>query len=239
MDMRFLLKEDKMDRITKEVYEQIKNDIPKIDDQMSSRNGSERLWKKLRSKYSVLLPGTDKHVQESGKVTSAGTEFDFRPELEQLKEVILAYMIVNPVDEQSNVEIKNEGKELLNKILPTSTDNLINEKIEESKLYIRSKESNKKQTALEKIWDAFERLKTIYGEDKKTSVEKLIDTISNGSIATKKLLDKEFKELTEIGNNFQIRHFENGKEPLESDDFREYLYFRILSLISYSLYKIK
>lgn len=29
-----------MVKITKDVYEEIKNDIPKIEDQMSSRNGS-------------------------------------------------------------------------------------------------------------------------------------------------------------------------------------------------------
>jgi len=49
------------------------------------------------------------------------------------------------------------------------------------------------------------------------------------------MLEKEFNELTKIGNNYYIRHFKNGKEPIESDDFREYLYFRMLSLISYCL----
>lgn len=92
--------------------------------------------------------------------------------------------------------------------------------------------------AVEQIWDAFERLKTIYGEDKKDSTQKLINTVSNGSGTTKELLEKEFKELTRIGNEFHIRHFENGRKPLESDEFREYLYFRILSLISYCINKI-
>lgn len=98
-----------MVKITKEVYEQIKIDLPKIEESLSSRNGSEKLWRNLRSKYSIPLPGLTKHVRESGKMTSTGTEFDYRPELEQLKEAILAYMIVNPVEQQSNEEIENEG----------------------------------------------------------------------------------------------------------------------------------
>lgn len=228
-----------MVKITKDVYEEIKNDIPKIEDQMSSRNGSRRLWKKLSSKYSVLLPEVNSHVRVSGKISTEKIEADFCPELEQLKEVILAYMIVNPVEGPLNDEIKNEGKEILNQSEISSSDNIINEKIEESKVYIRSEESNKKQMAVEQIGDAFERLKTIYGEDKKASAEKLINTVSNGSIATKELLEKEFKELTKIGNEFHIRHFENDRKLLESDKFREYLYFRMLSLISHCINSFK
>ncbi|MBA5730184.1 hypothetical protein HW423_10355 [Aerococcaceae bacterium INB8] len=130
--------------ITKDVYEEIKNDIPKIEDQMSSRNGSRRLWKKFSSKNSVLLPEVNSHVRVSGKISTEKIEADFRPELEQLKEVILAYMIVNPVEGPLNDEIKNEGKEILNQSEISSSDNIINEKIEESKVYIRSEESNKK-----------------------------------------------------------------------------------------------
>lgn len=224
-----------MIKITKEIYEQIKMDLPKIEESLPSKNGSQKLWRKLRSKYSILLPGLTDHVKESGKTAYHGSEFDYRPELEQLKEAILAYMIVNPVELQSNDEINNEGSELLNQTPPRSIDEIINEKIEESKIYIRSKESKEKQIALEKIWDTFERLKTIYGEDKKKSVNNLIDIVSKESAVTKGLISKEFQELTHIGNTYHIRHFENGKEPIYSDSFREYLYFRILSLISYCI----
>ncbi|MGX7388836.1 hypothetical protein ACWOF5_11470 [Carnobacterium divergens] len=221
--------------ITKEIYEQIKIDLPIIDRSLSSRNGSGKLWRNLRSKYSILLPGITTYIKQSGKITTLGQEADYRPELEQLKEAILAYMIVNPVEKQSNDEIGNDGSELLNQNTPKSIDEIINEKIEESKIYIRSKESNQKQIALEKIWDTFERLKTIYGEDKKKSINRLIDIVSKKSAVTKELISKEFQELTQIGNTYHIRHFENGKEPIYSDDFREYLYFRILSLISYCI----
>ena len=149
--------------------------------------------------------------------------------------MILAYMIIHPVEGQLNDEINNQGKEVLNQSEISLSDKLINEKIEESKLYIRSNMSNKKQMAVEQMWDAFERLKTLYGENKKTSADKLIKTVSNNSRTIKELLEKEFKDLTKIGNEFHIRHFENDRVPLESDEFREYLYFRMLTLISYCL----
>lgn len=228
-----------MRQIKKEVYEEIQKDLPKIEQAMSSRNGSRSLWTKLKSKYPILLPGIMAHIRQSGKVSSVGMEADFRPELTQLKEAILAYLIVHPVEEGTNEKIENKASEQLEQSTFQSIDDIVNNKIEESKLYIRDTDSDKKQIALEKIWDGFERLKTVYGKNKKTSVEKLISVVSNGSAETEKLLDKEFKELTAIGNSFQIRHFENGITGIHSDNQKEYLYFRMLSLISYCLNEMK
>ena len=74
-------------------------------------------------------------------------------------------------------------------------------------------------------------MKSLFDEDKKKSVENLIETLSNGlSIET---LNNEFKELTFIGNFYQIRHYESNKTPLKNDREREYLYYRMLNLISY------
>ncbi|MFL2077680.1 hypothetical protein [Marinilactibacillus psychrotolerans] len=228
-----------MRQIKKEVYEEIQKDLPKIEQAMSSRNGSWNLWTKLKSKYPILLPGIMAHVRQSAKVSSVGLEADFRPELTQLKEAILAYLIVHPVEEESNEKIENKASEQLSQSTSESADEIVNKKIEESKVYIRDNDSDKKQIALEKIWDGFERLKTVYGEDKKKSVKELISVVSKGSTKTEELLNNEFKELTTIGNTFQIRHFENGKTSIHSNAQKEYLYFRMLSLISYCLNEMK
>lgn len=227
-----------MRTITRKVYEQIQKDIPEIEAQLtSSKLGSEALWNKLKPRYSVILPGIMAHITKRGKVYGRGSEPDYRPELTQLKEAILAYLLVNPVEEQSNEAIKNDSSDLINKYDEVQEDTKINEIIEESKLYMRSEDSSRKQNALEKLWDAFERLKTIYGEAgrKKETVEYIIKNVSYGSEFNRKTLNNEFKELTRIGNEYQIRHFEKGKEPIPSDEFREYLYFRLLSLISYCI----
>ncbi|API90079.1 hypothetical protein BKP56_12795 [Marinilactibacillus sp. 15R] len=178
-----------MRQIKKEVYEEIQKDLPKIEQAMSSRNGSWNLWTKLKSKYPILLPGIMAHVRQSAKVSSVGLEADFRPELTQLKEAILAYLIVHPVEEESNEKIENKASEQLSQSTSESADEIGNKKIEESKVYIRDNDSDKKQIALEKIWDGFERLKTVYGEDKKKSVKELISVVSKGSIKTEELLN--------------------------------------------------
>lgn len=87
--------------------------------------------------------------------------------------------------------------------------------------------------AMENIWSAFERIKTILDKDKKQGSIKLcnlcatslnVDDISN-----------EFIVLTNIGNNYQIRHFETNKIPITDDNTKVYLYFRILSLITFAI----
>lgn len=224
--------------ITEKVYEQIQKDIPLIDEQItSSKIGSQALWNKLKPRYSIILDGIMEHITERGKITAGGSEFDFRPELTQLKEAILAYLLINEVEEKSNESVKNDSRELLNQHVESQHDTKINEIITESKLYIRSDKFGEKQIALEKIWDAFERFKTVYEEDgkKKKGSETIINKISHDSEPIKTMLNIEFRELTDIGNAYQIRHFEKGKVEIPSDEFREYLYFRMLSLISYCL----
>jgi hypothetical protein len=69
----------------------------------------------------------------------------------------------------------------------------------------RSNSYKKRQSAVEKLWDAFERLKTYYTDlDKKHSATKITDNMSKGENAFKDLFENEFKELSTIGNNFRI-----------------------------------
>lgn len=87
--------------------------------------------------------------------------------------------------------------------------------------------------AVEKIWDAFERLKTYYiGMDKKTSAQKIVRTMSGEQTPFADLFNAEFKALTDIGNNYRIRHHETSK--IDINDIRHYDYFfnRCLSLIA-------
>ncbi|MDG6249212.1 AbiJ-NTD4 domain-containing protein, partial [Methanocalculus sp.] len=87
-----------------------------------------------------------------------------------------------------------------------------------------------RKEALEKLWDAWERLKTIEPGDKKTSIETLLKKISP-EMNFYGRLNQEAKELTYIGNNFRIRHHETDKTPIESSDQVDYLFHRMFSLI--------
>lgn len=87
--------------------------------------------------------------------------------------------------------------------------------------------------AAEKIWDALERLKTYYTDmDKKASTTKIVNDMAGGQTDFVDLFNTEFKTLTDIGNNFRIRHHETNK--IDITDIRHYDYFfnRCLSLIS-------
>lgn len=88
--------------------------------------------------------------------------------------------------------------------------------------------------AVEKVWDAFERLKTYYSPtlDKKKSINRIICDMSSNKDPYKELFDKEFCELTAIGNNFRIRHHETTKTDIEDNRHYEYFYKRCISLIS-------
>lgn len=90
------------------------------------------------------------------------------------------------------------------------------------------------QIAVEKLWDAFERLKTYYSPtlDKKKSVNKIVEDMSGEQQPFKDLFENEFHELTALGNNFRIRHHEVTKIDIQDERHYEYFYKRCLSLIS-------
>jgi hypothetical protein len=87
--------------------------------------------------------------------------------------------------------------------------------------------------ALEKIWDAFERLKTYYEKDKKTSSSILINEMSIDLEVPE--LVAEFEALTKIGNKYRIRHHETDKKNISDPTQVKYLFFRMLSLIDLSI----
>ena len=129
----------------------------------------------------------------------------------------------------------NVNTELLFNQNPVTNDKELNNLIIEAKeRFLNPKD---KQIALEKIWDAFERIKTYYGENKKTSINKLIDNIS--SDLKKDIFNDEFNSLTTIGNIYRIRHHEKGKFEINDQKQIDYLFFRVLSLIDLCIEKIK
>lgn len=108
----------------------------------------------------------------------------------------------------------------------------------ESISFYKSPSPANHKIATEKIWDALERIKTIFmedGVDKKKSSEKLISLISSGNEEFQDVFNTEYKTLTEIGNNFRIRHHETDKIDINDDRYYDYFYNRCLSLIVMSL----
>lgn len=137
------------------------------------------------------------------------------------------------------VEIRNDHEVLTSEIIGSV------EKISEPGLRELLEEAIEKhmqptaqahRDAVEKIWDAFERLKTYYTElDKKKSAAKIVDDMAGGQNDFIAMFNAEFKALTDIGNQYRIRHHETSK--IDITDIRHYDYFfnRCLSLITTAL----
>ncbi len=104
----------------------------------------------------------------------------------------------------------------------------------------RSHDPSAARDSVEKIWDAFERMKTYYRDlDKKESITQIVSNMAGGSVDYRDLIEEEFTKLTKIGNTFRIRHHETNK--IEITDIRYYDYFfnRCLSLIALAVQYLK
>jgi hypothetical protein len=83
--------------------------------------------------------------------------------------------------------------------------------------------------ALEKLWDAWERLKTILNPDKKRGISKLLQR-AFPEPRLRERVDDEANALTRIGNDFMIRHSETTKVAI-SPEHVDYLFHRLLALV--------
>ncbi len=117
------------------------------------------------------------------------------------------------------------GDDALDGLLDTAIDRFLSPKPEA------------RQDAMEKLWDAFERLKTIEGgKDKKARAAALIDrAISDDAPGFRSVVETEFKAMTKVGNELRIRHSEVGHEPVGETGEKDYLFMRLYSLKGLSL----
>ena len=90
--------------------------------------------------------------------------------------------------------------------------------------------------AVEKIWDALERLKTYYTTmDKRASASKIVADMADGNQSYAELFNAEFKALTDIGNDYRIRHHETNKNDITDPRYYDYFFNRCLSLIALAI----
>lgn len=152
---------------------------------------------------------------------------EFKTFIDNSLQTNTSFDLLGLLDLNINIEL------LFDKHIQTK-DNQLNNLIKEAKE--RFFNPNDKQVALEKLWDAFERIKTYYDPDKKVSSIKLVQDLSKGfDLDT---LNKEFFELTNIGNRFRIRHHETDKIDIVDSKHLNYLFFRMLALIDLCLTSI-
>jgi len=144
---------------------------------------------------------------------------------DKIIERVLEHNIITPKIKNAIKKVKEPGtKELL----------------EEAITLFMQPDPKERGDAVEKIWDALERLKTYYTAfDKRVSVEKIIKNMSSGQSEFKELFDVEFRALTAIGNSFRIRHHETDKIDIADQRHDDYFFNRCLSLVSLAIQYLK
>lgn len=111
------------------------------------------------------------------------------------------------------------------------------ELLEEAIALFKHPNPGARKDAVEKIWDALERLKSYYSTlDKKASVCKIVNSMANSQSKSIELFNDEFKALTSIGNDFKIRHHETTKIDITDNKHYDYFFNRCLSLIALAIH---
>ena len=128
------------------------------------------------------------------------------------------------------VKVGNEiFEEIIDPNIFNTDDELTNKLLRDSINFFKETDRANRLLALEKLWDSWERIKTLEDNDKKVGVEKLLKKgIVNAEL--REYIKIEAKDLTLIGNRFQIRHFEKDIIKLNDEDV-DYLYYRLFNLI--------
>ena len=163
---------------------------------------------------------------------------DIKEAKEALRQEINKACQEDDIEDLSDVfDIDINTSLLFNKEIKTD-DDVLNRDIEKAKdLYIKGD----LQLAVEKIWDSFERIKSYYDKDKKSSAKKIVASLSDEIKSAQNpqdtsednlFFEKELRELTELGNHYKIRHSEKDRAVINNRYTQEYLFFRVLNLIN-------
>jgi hypothetical protein len=193
--------------------------------QMSINELSVIIEKGLFNKRDFRKEAKEKNQDFEEYYQNAMKEFKslFHDSLSIDKGVDLSYLLDFNINTELlfDKQVQTDDDEL-NKLIKDAKDRFFNPK--------------DKQIAIEKLWDAFERIKTYYEGNKKQSSEKLVSIISRNFNSD--LIDEEFRTLTTIGNEYRIRHHETDKREITEPKHLNYLFFRMLSLIDLCLTSI-
>ena len=160
----------------------------------------------------------------------------FRKEINSIFEMTGLLFCLNEMGEVERVEevpvLSSKIEKQIDEIKETGLKDLLQLAVQKH----MSPHPTDQRDAVEKIWDALERLKTYYTTmDKRNSITKIINDMADENEDLAVLFDEEFKRLTEIGNTYRIRHHETN--TIDITDARHYDYFfnRCLALISFSI----
>ena len=95
--------------MTTELLEIMQKDIKRCEDAQSSNEGTRRLYQALIAKYNGIFEGFEKDIPTSGKAAFGGGEFNYRPELNAIKEKLELLIVTdNDKDPLFNFKVMYE-----------------------------------------------------------------------------------------------------------------------------------
>ncbi|MCW0399152.1 hypothetical protein NB688_002554 [Xanthomonas sacchari] len=128
------------------------------------------------------------------------------------------------------------GEELKRMIFNTG-DRTLDNMLDECRVKFSDRNPLVRREALERLWDAWERLKSLADpSDKKRSVKIILDAVTSVP-SLRERLETEATELNSIGNSHLIRHSEISQVPVIDVDQVDYLFHRLFAMIQLMLRK--
>lgn len=172
-----------------------------------------------------------KHYHLSFDESDNSLKEEFRSELNQLFE---RNGVVFYLDDRGLIkrQLPLGLEELISKSIINTNDDKLNQLVQQSIENISKPKKEDRVYAIEKLWDAFERMKTFYSSKKRDSADKLVDEVSKKTKSFNEVIREEFRTLSSIGNEYQIRHFETDKIEICDLYHFDYLYYRMMAVIS-------
>lgn len=128
------------------------------------------------------------------------------------------------------------GEDLKRTIFRTG-DRTLDNMLDECRVKFSDRNPLVRREALERLWDGWERLKSLADpSDKKKSIKIILDATS-AEPSLRERLENEAIELTSIGNSHLIRHSEVNQVPVIDVDQVDYLFHRLFAMIQLVLRK--
>jgi hypothetical protein len=121
--------------------------------------------------------------------------------------------------------------ELLRAGVLRTGDRILDVMLEEVRVKFMSPEPLTRREALERLFDSFERLKSIAHADKATSIRMLLERAAPEP-SFRASLDAECKELTSIGNGNLFRHHEVRQNVLVDVQQVDYVFHRLYAIVA-------
>ncbi|MNX99241.1 hypothetical protein D3C86_1316760 [compost metagenome] len=128
------------------------------------------------------------------------------------------------------------GEELKRTLFNTG-DRTLDNMLDECRAKFSDRNPLVRREALERLWDAWERLKSLADpRDKKRSIKVILDAVA-AEPSLRSRLEVEAIELTAIGNSHLIRHSEVNQVAVIDVDHVDYLFHRLFAMIQLMLRK--